>query len=86
MRRYNTDDSDITFNVCLVGRCRLTPDSLRLDRQRLKLKYDETLSNCAVNFNLRRYSLGKEFQGQARRSHPIPSTPVALQPLMSKTS
>ena len=43
-----------------VGRCRLTPGSMRFARawfQRLKLKYDEQLSNFAFKFNLRRYSL-----------------------------
>ena len=42
-----------------VGRCRLAPGCPRVARawfQRLKLKYDETLSNFALNFNLRRYS------------------------------
>jgi len=44
-----------------AGRCRLTvskPElkAQRLWFQRLKLQYDEPLSNFAFNFNLRRYS------------------------------
>ena len=38
-----------------VGRCRFTPGSPQVDRawvQRLKLKYDEVLSNLAFNFKL----------------------------------
>ena len=41
-----------------MGRCRLNPGRPRFDRawfQRLKLTYDEALSNFAFNFNLRRY-------------------------------
>jgi len=44
----------------LVGRCRFTvskPVLKALWFQRLKLQYDETLSNLAFNFNLRRYNL-----------------------------
>jgi len=42
-----------------VGRCRLTPSPPQVDRawfQRLALKCDESLSNFAFNFNLRRYT------------------------------
>ena len=38
-----------------VGRCRLTPDSPRLDRawfQRLKLRNDEPLSNICLQFGV----------------------------------
>ena len=54
---------DGTFLLALasvaVGRCRLTvskPDFKRAWFQRLKLKCDESLSNFAFNFNLRRYT------------------------------
>ena len=49
-----------------VGRCRLTVSKsvLTLDSvfwlQRLKLQYDETLSNSPFNLNLRRYTKRKE--------------------------
>ena len=33
--------------------------------KRLKLNYDEPLSNFALNFNLRRYSKGRILQGEA---------------------
>jgi hypothetical protein len=41
---------------------RLAPDFHRAWRQRLKLQYDETLSNVAFNFSVRRY-VGKESAG-----------------------
>ena len=51
-------------DVCegMVGRCRLDPSCSRVDRawfRRLKLKSDETLLNFALNFHLRRYSMGE---------------------------
>jgi hypothetical protein len=58
-------DGDGVFT--LVGRCRLTASNPVLELEsayvsarflRLKLQYDETLSNVAFNFNLRRYTLG----------------------------
>ena len=44
----------------VVGWCTLNPVEARVERywfQRLKLKYDELLSNFAFNFNLRHYSV-----------------------------
>ena len=52
-------DSAIDSAIDWVGRCRLTPDSLRVHRtlcQRLKLEYDTPLSTFALNFNLCRYN------------------------------
>ena len=52
------------WEVGEVGQCRLTLVSIktivgkRLWFQRLKLQYDEPLSNFAFNFNLRRFSAG----------------------------
>jgi hypothetical protein len=47
--------------ICKVGCCRLNPVEARVGStwfQRLKLRYDEPLSNFAFNFNLRHYSKG----------------------------
>ena len=44
----------------MAGRCRLTRNRPMLNapgRSRLKLRYDEVLSNFAFKFNLRRYSM-----------------------------
>ena len=54
------DQLKIENQQYLVGRCMLTPGWTRVGRawfQRLKLKYDEPLSNVAFSFNLRRYNL-----------------------------
>jgi hypothetical protein len=51
--------SSIRVGDAKVRRCRLTPDWPKLDRawiQRVKLKYDESLSSFAYNFNMRRYT------------------------------
>ena len=45
--------------VTKVGRCRLTPGGPQVDRarfQRLKLQYDNSVSDFAYNSKLRRYS------------------------------
>jgi hypothetical protein len=53
----------------LVGRCRLTVSKPVLKApivQRLKLQYDEPLSNFAFNFNLCRYVLVERKVGRCR--------------------
>jgi len=61
LRRYSVgQELDAAFDD-EVGRCRLTASksvlkAKRLWFQRLKLQYDETLSNFAFNFNSRRYN------------------------------
>jgi hypothetical protein len=46
------------FSALKAGRCRLNPVDARVESagiKRLKLRYDEPLSNFAFNFSLRRY-------------------------------